>query len=150
MATTMGASPVMVVNGPIRDRIGMNGGVSALGQGNRANASIGRALRLVLRNVGGARPGETERSVQASPAKFTLCFPEWEERGPWIPMHVERGFEPSDSVVSVFALVGGIIHVDFHAEADLFNLRGSPGHRAFLHRFARPDFDAGFDPGAIF
>lgn len=107
MATTMGASPVMVVNGPIRDRIGMNSGVSALGQGNRANASIGRALRLVLRNVGGARPGETERSVQASPAKFTLCFPEWEERGPWIPMHVERGFEPSDSVVSVFALVGG-------------------------------------------
>ncbi|MEE8421257.1 MAG: TlpA family protein disulfide reductase [Dehalococcoidia bacterium] len=107
MATTMGATPVIVVNGPIRDRIGMNGGLGVLGQGNRANASIGRALRLVLRNVGGARPGGTERSTQGSPAKFTLCFPEWEERSPWQPMHVERGFEASDSVVTVFALVGG-------------------------------------------
>ncbi len=107
MATTMGASPVVIVNGPVRDRIGMNSGISTLGQGNRANASIGRALRLVLRNVGGARPGETERSTQASPSKFTLSFPEWEERGPWVPMHVERGFEATDSVVSVFALVGG-------------------------------------------
>ena len=50
----------------------------------------------------------------------------------------------------VFALVGGIIHVDFHAEADLFNLRGSPGHRVFLHRFARQDFGIGFDPSALF
>ena len=88
MATTMGASPVVIVNGPVRDRIGMNSGISTLGQGNRANASIGRALRLVLRNVGGARPGETERSTQASPSKFTLSFPEWEERGPWVPMLV--------------------------------------------------------------
>jgi hypothetical protein len=118
MATTMGASPVMVVNGPIRDRIGMNGHMSVLGQGNRANASIGRALRLVVRNVGGARPGETERSTQASPTKFTLCFPEWEERSPWAPMHVERGFDASDSVVSVFALVGGPhVIVDQHSRS---------------------------------
>ncbi len=107
MATTMGATPVMVVNGPIRDRIGMNSGMSALGQGNRANASIGRALRLVVRNVGGARPGGTERSVLASPTKFTMCFPEFEERSPWAPMHVERGFAADESVVTVFALVGG-------------------------------------------
>ena len=63
MATTMGASPALIVNGPIRDRIGMNSRLGALGQGNRANATIGRALRLVLRNVGGAKPGGTERST---------------------------------------------------------------------------------------
>ena len=107
MATTMGASPVMVVNGPIRRRIGMNMGLSALGQGNRANATIGRAVRLVLRNVGGARPGGTERSALGSPMKYSMCFAEWEERSPWPPLHVERGFEAQDSVVTLFAMTGG-------------------------------------------
>lgn len=107
MATTMGASPVIVVNGPIRHQIGMNMGMGALGQGNRANATIGRAVRLVIRNVGGAKPGETERSVLGNPMKFTMCFAEWEERNPWQPLHVERGFDASDSVVSVFSMTSG-------------------------------------------
>ncbi len=107
MATTMGAAPVIVVNGPIRRRLAMNMGISVLGQGNRANATIGRALRLVLRNVGGARPGGTERSTLGTPMKYTLCFPEWEERSPWEPLHVERGFRAEDSVVTLFALTGG-------------------------------------------
>ena len=107
MATTMGASPVIVVNGPIRERIGMNMGLGALGQGNRANATIGRALRLVVRNVGGARPGETERSTLGNPMKFTMCFAEWEERNPWSPLHVERGFNKEDSVVTVFTMSSG-------------------------------------------
>lgn len=107
MATTMGASPVMVVNGPIRQRIDMNMGLGALGQGNRANATIGRALRLVIRNVGGARPGGTERSTFSNPMKYTMCFAEWEERSPWNPLHVDRGFDKDDSVVTVFAMSGG-------------------------------------------
>ncbi len=107
MATTMGASPVMIVNGPIRNRIGMNAKLGVLGQGNRANATIGRALRLVLRNVGGARPGGTERSTMGTPMKFTMSFPEWEERSPWEPYHVEHGFNPDDSVVTLFAATGG-------------------------------------------
>jgi hypothetical protein len=107
MATTMGASPVMVINGPIRERIGMNMKMSALGQGNRANATIGRALRLAIRNIGGARPGGTERTTLGNPMKFTMCFAEWEERNPWDPMHVERGFSPDESVVSVFAMTSG-------------------------------------------
>ena len=107
MATTMGASPVIVVNGPIRHQIGMNMGLGALGQGNRANATIGRAVRLVIRNVGGAKPGQTERSVLGNPMKFTMCFAEWEERNPWQPMHVERGFDASDSVVTVFTMTSG-------------------------------------------
>jgi hypothetical protein len=113
MATTMGASPVMVVNGPIRERIGMNMRLGALGQGNRANATIGRAVRLAVRNIGGARPGGTERSTLGNPMKFTLCFAEWEERNPWEPLHVERGFAPEDSVVSIFTMTSGpVLMVD--------------------------------------
>ncbi|MHB8384253.1 MAG: TlpA family protein disulfide reductase [Candidatus Binataceae bacterium] len=107
MATTWGATPVIVVNGPIRKRIGMNMEMMALGYGNRANATIGRAVKLVLRNLGGARPGEIERSTLGAIGKFTTCFAEWEERSPWEPMHVERGFAREDSVVTVFGLEAG-------------------------------------------
>lgn len=106
-ATTMGAAPAVIVNGPIRHRLGMNMQLGAMGQGNRANAAIGRALRLVMRNVGGARPGGTERSTLGTPMKYTLAFAEWEERSPWEPMHVEKGFEPDDDVVSVFPATSG-------------------------------------------
>ena len=106
-ATTMGASPVLVVNGPIRERIGMNMRLGVLGQGTRANAAIGRAVRLAVRNIGGAKPGGTERSTLGNPMKFTMCFPEWEERSPWEAMHVERGFDPEDSVVTAFAMSSG-------------------------------------------
>jgi len=113
MATTMGASPVIVVNGPIRHRLGMNMKLGALGQGNRANATIGRAVRLAVRNIGGAVPGGTERSTLGNPMKFTMCFAEWEERNPWQPLHVERGFAPEDSVVSVFTMTSGpVLMVD--------------------------------------
>ncbi|MEW9921668.1 peroxiredoxin family protein [Marimonas sp. MJW-29] len=110
-ATTMGAAPVMVVNGPIRHKIGMNMELGALGAGNRANATIGRALRLVIRNVGGASTGGVERSTLGNPMKFTMCFAEWEERSPWPALHVERGFDPEDSVVTVFAMTGGPVHI---------------------------------------
>ncbi len=106
MATTWGATPVVVVNGPVRQRIGMNMGLNALGQGNRANATIGRALKLVLRNVGGSRPGGTERPTLGWPGRFTMCFAEWEERSKWEPLHVERGFSAGESVVTVLALEG--------------------------------------------
>ncbi len=110
-ATTMGAAPVMIVNGPIREQIGMNMKLGALGAGNRANATIGRALRLVVRNVGGASTGGVERSTLGNPMKFTMCFAEWEERSPWPALHVERGFAPEDSVVTVFAMTGGPVHI---------------------------------------
>lgn len=107
MATTMGASPVIVVNGPIREKLGMNMKLGALGQGNRANSTIGRAVRLAVRNLGGAKPGGTERSTLGNPMKFTMCFAEWEERNPWGPLHVERGFDVDDSVVTVFTMTSG-------------------------------------------
>ena len=82
-------------------------GLGSLGQGNRANLTIGRALRLVVRNVGGAKPGETERSTLGNPMKLTMCFAEWEERNPWSPLHVERGFSKDESVVTVFTMSSG-------------------------------------------
>jgi hypothetical protein len=103
LATMWIAGPVIIVNGPIRDRIGMNYRMSALGQGNRANATIGRAVQLVVRNVGGGRPGEVDRATFGQPGKFTMCFAEYEQRSTWEPLHVERGFRPEESTVTVFA-----------------------------------------------
>jgi hypothetical protein len=102
LATTMPVGPVIIVNGPIRHRIAMNSGVNVLGQGNRANATIGRALQLLIRNVGGGRPGGVDRATQGNPGKLTFCFPEDEEGSPWEPLHVERGFAPEASTVTLF------------------------------------------------
>jgi len=95
------------VNGPITRAIGMNSGVNALGQGNRANATIGRALQLVIRNVGGGRPGEIDRATLGHPGKITFCFAEREHDSPWEPLHVERGFDRTESTVTLFA-AGGV------------------------------------------
>jgi hypothetical protein len=103
LATTFFPTPVLIVNGPIRARIGMNSGLNCLGQGNRANATIGRAVQLVVRNLGGGRPGEVDRATLGQPGKFTLCFAENEERSDWEPLHVERGFAREDSTVTAFA-----------------------------------------------
>ncbi|MCY3922368.1 MAG: hypothetical protein OXG27_08225 [Chloroflexi bacterium] len=107
IASTDGIAPMMMVNGPIRERIGMNWGLNALGQGNRANMTIGRALRLVLRNIGGAREGEIDQTVQGGAHKFTLTFAEHEDASPWPPLHVEHGYQPDDSVVTLLPVIGG-------------------------------------------
>jgi hypothetical protein len=99
----MPVGPVLVVNGPLRRRLGMNSGVNALGQGNRANSTIGRALQLVIRNVGGGRPGEVDRATQGNPGKIGFCFPEDEEGSPWEPFHVWRGCDAETSTVTLFA-----------------------------------------------
>ena len=103
LATTFFPTPVLIVNGPIRARIGMNSGINCLGQGNRANATIGRALQLVVRNLGGGRPGEVDRATLGQPGKFTMCFAENEEGSDWEPLHVERGFARGESTVTAFA-----------------------------------------------
>ena len=103
LATTWFAGPVLIVNGPVTRAIGMNSGINALGQGNRANATIGRALQLVIRNVGGGRPGGVDRATLGTPGKYTFCFAEDELGSPWESMAVERGFAPEASTVTVFA-----------------------------------------------
>lgn len=103
LATTMPVGPVIVVNGPIRRAIGMNSGVNVLGQGNRANSTIGRAVQLVVRNVGGGRPGGVDRATHGNPGKVGFCFPEDEEGSPFEPLSVWRGKQPGENTVTVFA-----------------------------------------------
>ena len=102
LCTTMFCGPVVIANGPLARSVGINSGVNALGQGHRANATIGRALQLVIRNVGGGRPGEMDRSTLGTPGKYSFCFAEAEHPA-WDSLAVERGFAPEASVVTLFA-----------------------------------------------
>ncbi|MBK7658199.1 MAG: thioredoxin [Betaproteobacteria bacterium] len=102
LCTTCFSGPVIVVNGPIAKRIGMNWGINALGQGNRANATIGRALQLIIRNVGGGVPGELDRATLGGPGKYTFCFSEDETDPTWQPLSVARGIAPGRSAVTLF------------------------------------------------
>jgi hypothetical protein len=103
VATTNAVGPVVMVNGPIAQRIGMNAKGNVFGQGNRANASIGRALQLVVRNVGGGLPGEIDRAVFGNPGKYGFCFAEDESDSRWQSYAVEQGFPPEASTVTLFA-----------------------------------------------
>jgi len=99
--TTHPCTPLVIVNGPIATRLGVAGGPNALGNGHRANAVIGRAVRLTLQNVGGARPGREDRATLGHAGKFTYCLAENEAQSPWEPLHVERGFPRDASTVTV-------------------------------------------------
>jgi len=103
LCTTYFSSPVVIVNGPVARAIGMNSGINALGQGNRANGTIGRALQLIIRNVGGGRPGGIDRATLGNPGKYTFCFSEDESDPDWSSLAMDRGYQREDSVVSLFA-----------------------------------------------
>jgi len=92
LATTHPCAPMVMVSGPLRHELAINCGSNCFGQGWRANATIGRALGLILLNVGGAKPAIMDRSTMGSPAKYSFCFGENEEESPWAPYHVRRGF----------------------------------------------------------
>jgi len=98
--TTHAGAPLMIVNGPIVQQLRINCGTGLFGPGWRANATIGRALRLVLVNIGGAGPG-VDASQTGHPGKYTYCIAEYEAANPWEPLHVERGFRRDDNVVTV-------------------------------------------------
>lgn len=103
LCTTYFSTPVVIVNGPVSRQIGMNSGVNALGQGNRANATIGRALQLIIRNVGGGVPGGIDRATMGNPGKYSYCFSEDESDDDWNSLAMDRGFSRDDSVLSLFA-----------------------------------------------
>lgn len=113
--TTNPLTPMLVVNGPIRERIGLNCSTGSMGPGWQANASLGRAVRLALINIGGARPGEVDKCTQGFVGKYTLCVGENEEESPWEPLHVERGFAPEQDVVTV---VGVNAAINIHDSSD--------------------------------
>ena len=101
--STGGAAVLMLINGPITRELGINWGEDLFGPGWRANATIGRAVRLVMRNVISCLPGRLDRSTLGHGGKYTFCIAENEEESPWTPVHVERGFQPDQSTVTIFA-----------------------------------------------
>jgi hypothetical protein len=101
MQSTTGQAEIILVNGPIRAELGFNSLGNIFGPGDRPNATVGRALRLIVMNVLGIRPHEFDQSTQGTSAKFACCLAENEEDSPWEPLHVERGFAASDSTVTV-------------------------------------------------
>lgn len=104
---TNNAAPLIIVNGPIVGRLGFNAGGNVFGPGARPNASIGRALQLILRNAGGDLPGATDMSTQGQTGKFTFCIAENEAASPWQPFHVDRGYAPEDSTVTLIGASAG-------------------------------------------
>jgi hypothetical protein len=101
-ATTHVVAPLLIVNGPIVQTLDLNSGHNVFGQGWRANATIGRAIRLALLNIGGATPGVLDRATFGHPGKYSYCIAEHETRSPWEPFHVERGFPRDTSTVTVY------------------------------------------------
>jgi hypothetical protein len=102
-SSTGGSAMVLIVSGPIGRRIGINAGNNAFGQGTRANATIGRAVRLAMMNVMSTRPGLLDRATLGNPGKYSFCFAESDTRHPWEPLHVERGLHVEQSAVTVYA-----------------------------------------------
>jgi hypothetical protein len=113
-STTHSIAPLVVVSGPLAQACGIAGGFGALGPGHRANASIGRAVRLCLTNIGGAKPGVSDMALLGHPGKFTMCLAENVAASPWQPCSVAAGFDPLESVVTVIGVEGphSVVFVD--------------------------------------
>jgi hypothetical protein len=109
--STTGTAPMLLVNGPIRERIGLNSKGNVFGSGFRANATIGRAIRLTAINAFGLRPHELDQATQGNPAKYTACIAENEEESPWPPFHVEHGCAPEASTVTAFTM-RSVAHIE--------------------------------------
>jgi hypothetical protein len=105
-ATTNPVAVMVVVNGPIADELGFNGKGNCLGQGFRANATVGRAVRLCMMNIGGGAPQTMDKSTQGQPGKYGMCIAENEAESPWPAYHVERGYDPETSTVSLISVTG--------------------------------------------
>ena len=110
--TTNPCAPLMVVNGPIRSKLNINSAAGVFGPGPRANAVLGRAIRLVLINIGGARPGELDKATQGQPGKYSFCIAENEEENPWEPYHVEKGYDRKASTVTMVNATGTLSMLD--------------------------------------
>ncbi len=127
--TTNATSPLVILNGPVRGRLDVNCGAGVFGPGHRANATIGRALRLIMINLGGTKAGEISMSTLGHPGRYTYCIGEHEEASPWEPLHVERGFAREESTVTVFSGEGPFI-VNDHLSRSAPQLLASLGWSA--------------------
>lgn len=120
LATTTGsAAPFMIVNGPLRDEMEINYRAGCLGGATgRGSVTVGRALQLCLRNIGGMRAGESTRSVFGQPGRFGVCFGEWEERSDWPSLAMRRGFSREQEVVTVHGAMGTMALLDMNTADD--------------------------------
>ena len=145
-ATTNPVAVWLIVNGPIAKTLGINGSYNCLGQGTWANATLGRAVRLMLQNIGGALPGQMDRATQGQPAKYTFCCAENEDANPWEPVHVERGFRRDQSTVTVVG-ISGTVNMNTHAKdsGDLLKIVGDT-----LAQPASNDYWVGGEPWIVF
>lgn len=114
-ATTNSVAVWVIVNGPGANQLGFNAGINCLGQGSWANATLGRAVHLVMQNVGGALPGEMDRATHGQPGKFTFCCAENEAQSPWAALHVERGFRAEATTITVVG-AEGTMNMNTHAK----------------------------------
>jgi hypothetical protein len=117
-ATLAGAAHAVIINGPVRGEIQIASGQACFGPGFRANATIGRALRLVIRNVCKSVPGELDRATFSWPLRYSFCFGEDEEASEWVPLHVQRGFARTDSVVTLQSVFGFIEVMEFDPDPE--------------------------------
>jgi hypothetical protein len=122
-STTHDIAPILIVNGPAVKACGIASGFGALGPGHRANATIGRAVRLCMINIGGGRPGVSDMALLGHPGKFTYCLGEDEDASPFPPLHTSLGFRPEQSTVTVACVeaphsVIGFLHGDDPTNAD--------------------------------
>src|SRR5499426_988126 len=144
-ATTNPVAVWIVVNGPAAQRLGVNGTFNCLGQGAWANATLGRALRLVLQNCGGALPGEMDRATHGQPGKYSFCCAENEAASPWEPLHVERGYSRDASTVTVVG-AEGTMNMNTHTK------EGAELARAFTETMQHPpsnEYTHGGEPWLI-
>jgi hypothetical protein len=109
--STTGTAPFLIVNGPVRERISLNSSGNVFGSGFRANATIGRAIRLGAINVFGLHPHQLDQATQGTPAKYTACIAENEEESPWPPLHAQFGLDPADSAVTAM-VIRSCVHIE--------------------------------------
>jgi hypothetical protein len=117
-ATLAGAAHAVIVNGPIRNELGIEGGQACLGPGFRANATIGRAVRLVVRNVFRTVPGVLDRATFSWPLRYSFCFGENEEFSNWTPLHVLQGYAPEESAVTIMSVLRLLQASEFSSESE--------------------------------
>ncbi len=158
--STGGAAICVMVSGPMADEVGMNGRHNALGTGNRANATIGRAVRLTVANALGAKTGKLDASSVGHPGKYTFCFAERPPAAPWQPLQVEKGYLPEDTTVTIMATEGPrqvANHLNETPEGVLLSFAAAmktpsnfiAGKRGQVDRRARPRTRARRPPGGL-
>lgn len=143
------SAPLLIVNGPHAQEIGLHGGRGCFGPGFRANATVGRAIRLMLLNLGGGIPGVVSMSTFGQPSKYTFCIAENEAESPWEPFSISRGFAPGENVVMAVACENPQLVVDNYAKGPeqlFFSIADTMSHLGCWNQWVRSDLVLALSP----